>query len=124
MEDRDLATLFGWTRVGVGAAFVLAPAKMGKLWMGQNVDSVYTRKAGRALGARDLALGVGLLTAIRRGSPARGWLEAGVLTDSVDTFNDAVGLRRLPKFRSLLFIAAGAGSVVAGRRLTGSGDFD
>ncbi|MDQ3767369.1 MAG: hypothetical protein M3346_08500 [Actinomycetota bacterium] len=124
MEDRDLATLLGWTRVGVGVAFVLAPAKTSKLWMGRNVDSVYTRMAGRALGARDLALGMGLLTAIRRGSPARGWLEAGVLADSVDTFNDTVGLRRLPKVRSLLFIAAGAGSVVAGRRLTGSSDLD
>ncbi|MBA2272620.1 MAG: hypothetical protein H0W21_01775 [Actinobacteria bacterium] len=122
MEDRELATLLGWTRIGVGAAFVMAPAKTSKLWMGENVDSVFTRMAGRTLGARDLALGVGLLTAIRRDSPARGWLEAGVLADSVDTFSATVGLRRLPKIRSLLFIAAGAGSVVAGRRLTGSGD--
>ncbi|MDQ3784996.1 MAG: hypothetical protein M3360_09000 [Actinomycetota bacterium] len=124
MEDRDLATLLGWTRVGVGAAFLFAPAKTSKLWMGQNVDSVYTRMAGRTLGARDMALGVGLLTAMRRGSPARGWLEAGVLADSVDTFNAGVGLRRLPKIRSLLFVAAAAGSVAAGRRLTSSGDLD
>lgn len=124
MEDRELATLLGWTRVGAGIAFTLAPAKASKLWMGQNVDSVYTRMAGRSLGARDLALGIGLLQAIRRGTPARGWLEAGVLADAVDALGSARGLRRLPKIRHLLFLGAGAGAVVAGRRLVGSADFD
>ena len=124
MEDRDLATLLGWTRVGVGLAFALAPAKMSKLWMGQNVDSVYTRMAGRALGSRDLALGIGLLTAMQRGSTARGWLEAGVLADSVDTFTALSGMRRLPKIRSLFYVASGVGAVALGRQLTSSGDLD
>ena len=124
MEDRDLANLLGWTRIGAGLAFTLAPAKMSKLWMGQNVDSVYTRMAGRSLGARDLALGIGLVTAMRRGVPARGWLEAGILADSIDALASANGLRRLPKVRHMLFAASGAGAVVAGRRLISSSDID
>lgn len=124
MEDRDLATLLGWTRTGIGVAFTVAPAKMSKLWMGQNVDSVYTRMAGRALGARDLAIGIGLLTAMQRGDPARGWLEAGVLADSVDTFTALSGMRRLPKIRSLFYVASGVGAVALGRQLTSSGDLD
>ncbi|MDQ3531721.1 MAG: hypothetical protein M3456_05020 [Actinomycetota bacterium] len=124
MEDRDLATLLGWTRTGIGVAFTVAPAKMSKLWMGQNVDSLYTRMAGRALGARDLAIGIGLLTAMQRGDPARGWLEAGVLADSVDTFVGANGLRRLPKIRSLFYVASGVGAVALGRRLVSSGNLD
>lgn len=124
MEDRELATLLGWTRVAAGTAFTLAPAKASKLWMGQNVDSVYTRMAGRSLGARDLALGIGLLQAIRRGTPARGWLEAAVLADAIDALASANTLRRFPKFRHLLFVGTGAGAVVAGRRLVSSGNLD
>ena len=124
MEDRELATLLGWTRIAAGTAFTLAPAKMSKVWMGQNVDSLYTRMAGRSLGARDLALGFGLLTAMRRGAPARGWLEAGILADAVDTLGSAKGLRRLPTVRHLLFLGAGAGAVVAGRRLVAAGNLD
>ena len=38
----------------------------------------------RALGARDLALGLGVVIAIDRGAPVRGWLEASALSDAVD----------------------------------------
>jgi hypothetical protein len=36
------------------------------------------------LGGRDLALGLGVVIALDRGAPVRGWLEACVLADTVD----------------------------------------
>ena len=96
---------------------MLAPAKSSKLWMGRDVDSVYTRMAGRSLGARDLALGMGLLTGLRRNTPVRGWLEAGMLSDAIDGFNALRGMRRLPKVRSLAILGAAVGSVAVSRNL-------
>jgi hypothetical protein len=36
------------------------------------------------VGARDVALGLGLLSALDRGAPVRGWLEASALVDGID----------------------------------------
>jgi hypothetical protein len=36
------------------------------------------------VGARDLGLGLGLLIALGRGGPVRGWLEASALVDGID----------------------------------------
>jgi hypothetical protein len=36
------------------------------------------------VGARDLALGLGLLSALDHGAPVRGWLEASAVVDGID----------------------------------------
>jgi hypothetical protein len=36
------------------------------------------------VGARDLGLGLGLLVALDRGAPVRGWLEASAVVDGID----------------------------------------
>ena len=36
------------------------------------------------VGARDLGLGLGLLVALERGAPVRGWLEASAAVDGID----------------------------------------
>jgi len=43
-----------------------------------------TRLFARMVGARDLGLGLGLLIALNRGAPVRGWLEASALVDGID----------------------------------------
>jgi hypothetical protein len=44
-----------------------------------------TRLFARMVGARDLGLGLGLLIALNRGAPVRGWLEASAVVDGIDT---------------------------------------
>jgi len=122
MDEKDITRLMGWLRVATGTAFTLAPAKTSRMWVGRDVDSVYTRMAARGLGARDLALGIGLLTAMQRGASVRGWLEAGALSDGIDAFNSIVGMRRLSKFRMLLLATAGGYSAYLGRSLASDAD--
>ena len=43
-----------------------------------------TRLFARMLGARDLGLGLGVLVALDRGAPVRGWLEVSALVDGID----------------------------------------
>ena len=43
-----------------------------------------TRLFARMVGARDLGLGLGLVVALDRGAPVRGWLEASAVVDGID----------------------------------------
>jgi hypothetical protein len=70
--------------MGVGAALLARPTTLPKAL---GVDSVTARKVGwlsPMVGARDLALGAGLVQAARRGSDPRPWLLAAVFADAVD----------------------------------------
>ena len=72
-------------RIGVGAAFVLFPGLAGRMWIGPDAARRPVKVLARAFGVRDLAIGLGVVIALDRGTPVRGWIEAGALSDAVDT---------------------------------------
>src|SRR4051794_41379972 len=84
MEPRDRALLYARLRIGVGAAFVLFPGLAGRMWIGPDAARRPVKVLARAFGARDLAIGLGVVIAVDRGTPVRGWIEAGGLSDAVD----------------------------------------
>lgn len=96
MDDRHLTVLIGASVAGLGAAFVAAPALVGRVWLGDEARHTGAEVALRGLGARDLALGVGILMAQRRGAPVRGWLEATALAAAADTATTLLAWGRLP----------------------------
>ncbi len=70
-----------------------------------------------ALGARDVALGLGVLLAMKNDAPVRGWLEGAALADTVDfaaTLAAGSGIPRGPR----LGILALAGASAVGCALT------
>src|SRR4051794_28463274 len=85
MEPLDRALLHARLRIGVGAAFVLLPALAGRMWIGSDAARRPVKVLARAFGARDLAIGLGVVIALDRGTPVRGWIEAGALSDGIDT---------------------------------------
>jgi hypothetical protein len=84
-EPRDRALLHARARIAVGAAFVLAPGLAGRMWIGSDAARRPVKVLARAFGARDLAIGLGVVIALDRGTPVRGWIEAGALSDAIDT---------------------------------------
>src|SRR4051794_3379514 len=84
MEARELALSQARGRIAVGAALVLFPGWGGRRWIGEAAGDPAVKLVTRALGVRDLAIGLGAVIALDRGAPARGWLEAGALSDVVD----------------------------------------
>ena len=84
MEARDLALLNARGRMAIGASLVLAPRLIGPMWIGDAADRPVVKMMSRALGGRDLALGLGLAVALDRGKPVRGWLEGAALADAAD----------------------------------------
>ena len=98
----------------VGAAFVLAPALAGRMWIAGDARRRPVRVLARAFGVRDFALGLGVALALDRGAPVRGWIEGGVLSDAVDTCASLLAGGSIPPAVRWPCVALGAGSTAAG----------
>ena len=122
VEDRDLARMIGLARVAIGIASFLAPTRFARLWTGERSDAAITPMAIRGLGARDVAIGIGLLNAIENGGSTRGWLEASALSDASDAVATLAEWGRLPGWRRLGLFGLEVGSALLGLRLAGELD--
>lgn len=111
-------------RIALGASFLVAPGLALRAWPGRPGSTVDDRAVARLLarsvGGRDVALGVGALLALSHDAPVRGWVEAGMLADTVDALAIALASRRLPRLRAAVMFALAAGTAAAGRRLASS----
>jgi hypothetical protein len=85
MEGRNLAISLAGGRIAIGVVSLLAPGFVGRTMTGRDGSEDPTRLFARMVGARDLGLGLGLLGALNRGAPVRGWLEASAVVDGIDT---------------------------------------
>ena len=109
MDPRTLARLHALGRIAIGSALTLAPERAATAWVGDLARRPGTRVLATALGARDLALGVGTAVAVSRGYGASPWLRAAVLADAADLVATLRARRHLPPVG-----AAGAGVLAAG----------
>jgi hypothetical protein len=84
MERTDLALSLARGRIAIGVVSLLAPELVGRTITGRDGSLGRTRLFVRMVGARDLGLGLGLLVALDRSAPVRGWLEASAVVDGLD----------------------------------------
>ena len=122
MEPRQLATSLSVARVALGASIFAAPTLVGRMLLGRAGTSGGAQLLTRAFGARDVAIGAGLLAALRAGQPTRGWVGAGILADVADFSAAAIAGDDMPTFGRLSMMAAAAtgtaGGVVLARSLS------
>ncbi len=115
---RYAATAVAAGRVGLGVAALAWPAVPARPWVGSSADELGAQVFGRALGGRDLALGVGALAAARKAASAPqtagAWFAAGALSDALDVAVTAAAWQRLPRAGRWLVVASAAGAAVAG----------
>jgi hypothetical protein len=117
VTDEDLGQMLAWTRISFGAIAFLAPRWAAKLWTGEDITGTTAVMALRGVGAREIALGLGLLMALKEDAPVRGWLEVGALSDAGDALSTFLSRRELSAPRALLGVAGSGAAVVLGRRL-------
>ena len=102
---------FGAMRVAIGAAFAIAPARLGKPSNGTPTANLMTR----SFAVREAVLGIGGLLAVRQtsvSSPAvRTWAGLGALTDAGDLAASLVAVRRGDSSARVPALVAGAGLV-------------
>jgi hypothetical protein len=82
---RILAGLISLGRFVFGVAFIAEPKLMERAWIGKQARLPGAQLLARAVGARDLALGIGGLQAVKRGDgSARPWMATAAVCDVVD----------------------------------------
>jgi len=106
MEARDLAVGLAGGRIAIGTLSLIAPGLVGRAMMGPDGDSGGTRLLLRVVGARDLTLGIGVLAALDRDAPVRGWLRASAVVDGLDAAGSVLARDHLRP--SVFPLAAGA----------------
>ena len=117
MRDADVARFTAVCRIAIGAGLLVAPQLAARLWVGGHARETSARLFARAVGARDIAIGAGTLIALANGTPARRWLQAGLLADATDLGATlAVGDEIAPGPRATVASIAG-GATLLGLRL-------
>jgi hypothetical protein len=113
VSPRDIAIAQARGRIALGAGALLAPGIAGRAWIGRDADRAAVKVLARGLGARDVALGLGVVIALDRGAPVRGWLEGSALADAGDFLATLVAGRALPPTSrgGVLAIAAASAGV-------------
>jgi hypothetical protein len=101
-----MAYLVAWGRMGIGVTAVVAPSRMARPWIGEAADRDGALLLARAMGGRDLALGIGTLRGLAQSDQAaRPWVALGGLADGIDAVATVVAFGALPR-RSRWAIAA------------------
>ena len=91
-------------RIVAGTVYLTFPGLLVQTWTGTSAPHV--KALGRAIGARDLALGVGALFAIRHDTPSRPWFFAAVLSDAADAIATLIAFPHLPQLSRWAILAA------------------
>ncbi len=114
MEPRDAATALARGRIAIGAAALAAPGMAGRFMFGPDGSRPATRMLARMTGGRDLVLGLGVVIALDRGAPVRGWLEAGAVADTVDLVACVLARDEMPRSAYINTMALAGGAALAG----------
>jgi hypothetical protein len=113
VDPKQMAQGMGVGRVALGAGFVLMPGLLGKLWVGDAAASPGAKLLIRAVGVRDLVLGVGILSALQ-GRNARTWVQAAAASDAVDVAAAALAGDSIPGYARWAVFLLGGGSAIQG----------
>jgi len=114
VEAKQLAIALARGRIALGAAAIAAPGAAGRLMFGREGSAGGARALARMVGGRDVALGLGVVIALDRGAPVRGWLEAGALADGVDLLASVLGRGAMRRSAYLNTVALAGGAALAG----------
>jgi hypothetical protein len=110
-QARRYAQGLAGLRILFGVLALLLPSRVTEPWVGPTVDEDKRAVLSRALGGRDLALGLGLVLAGRKDKPVRGWVEAGGLADAGDLVATLISFRHLPRLTRWGVLGMTAGAV-------------
>ena len=120
---RILGVLISLGRFLFGVAFIAEPKLMERAWIGKQARLPGAQLLARAVGARDLALGLGGLQALTRNDgSARPWLAAAAVCDAVDFGATWTAGRGIPsQARSGVLAIAGVFSLLSAIAAVGVG---
>lgn len=115
MDHRAIARLLAIGRIGIGFGLLVAPTAVAKEWGGPVAAEPGAKLFLRALGGRDLLLGVGALRSLSEGDgAAEGWVRASALADATDAAAATIAFRHLPGPGRWITVALATTAAAAG----------
>jgi hypothetical protein len=115
---RLLARLVAWGRIGIGVGAVVAPSLSARPWIGADAGTPGSRLLARAMGGRDLALGLGALRGLGLSDrETRPWVALGGMADAVDALATVLAFGSLPGRRRWGILAVTVGAAVVSTRV-------
>jgi hypothetical protein len=121
MDARALARNQALGRLGLGAGLMLAPGVFAGGWVGGVADRREGQALAIGLGARDVAIALGILAGLRsRRGGAAAWIRAGVVADAADLAGTLRARDALPPLTAPAVAALAGGSALLGAWLQGA----
>lgn len=121
MNADKLALALARGRMALGVVMVIAPSRGAKIAFGRPDVVGVEPQLTRMVGARDLALGLGTVIALDKGTPVRGWLEASAFADAGDLVATLLGRKQMSQraFTGTLVVvvASATACLLLGKRL-------
>jgi hypothetical protein len=117
MTARDAARAIAAGRVLVGAAFLAAPALAGRGWIGEDAERPGVQAIFRALGVRDLILGLLTLHVADRPGVGPRTVATCAAADAVDFAATLAARDSLPPAAAAGALAIAGGAAVGGAAL-------
>jgi hypothetical protein len=114
MDVREMTSGYALGRIGIGAAMLVAPGLVGRSWVGAVGGTPGARVMATAVGARDVAIGLGLLRGLEADAGPRPWLRAAVLADAADLAATIRARDAIPRAAVLGIGALAGGSAAFG----------
>jgi hypothetical protein len=113
VDARTAARMLALGRIAAGLGLLVAPPLVSGAWTGRHAGNAHAKVLGRALGARDLVIGLGALAALGGRGAATPWLLAGLVADTTDFVVTVAERDDLPGIAvPVIGSAAGAGIVL------------
>ena len=120
--SRTIAVAVLGLRIAYGAALVAAPARLTRRWLGASGQSGPTQVGIRGLGAREVLLHVGALSAALGNRPLRPWLAASIAGDVADIASTAAARGEVPEGSPAATLAVAGGSALISAALVAAVD--
>ena len=114
-QARQLAQTVAYGRIAIGVVAMVAPGLPLRPWVGDLAGDRRGKLLARSLGARDLALGLGVVLAMKHDAPVRGWVEGSGLADAGDVLSTVLAFPKLPKSGRWLVLLSAAGAAASAR---------
>jgi hypothetical protein len=116
------ATAVAAARVAIGVLALARPGVPSRPWVGVGAGAddgtagLAARVLGRALGGRDLSLGLGALAALSQedAESASVWVASGALCDALDAATTLAAWRELPRVTRWFVLSSAAGASLVG----------
>jgi hypothetical protein len=117
MDAPPAGLLIALMRCGIGVTGLVRPRLLVRVWTGDDAGSADVQVLSRALAGRDLAIGLGALSAAGNMVAARTWIRAGGFADAVDALGTLAICKHLTPGRRLVLPAVAALSAAVSWRV-------